>query len=156
MLNWILRGILIVAGVVASWFVTRDSPQFGIMQIAVVLLLIVFIVAILAFWPERFSGTAFVSRGSRAGRGLLPRGLFFPARSPISSVSPRVRVAARLRAYTSSARYLALSAGACRVGLDGNVAAMVTPEDEAVAKARRAELAKGTAPRGRTCWLPKP
>ena len=55
MFNWILRGILIVAGVVASWFVTRDSPQFGVMQMAVVLLLIVFIVGILAFWP-RFAG----------------------------------------------------------------------------------------------------
>ena len=65
MLNWILRGILIVAGVVASWFVTRDSPQFGIMQIAVVLLLIVFIVAILAFWPERFSGMLNRVRKSR-------------------------------------------------------------------------------------------
>jgi ProP effector len=52
-----------------------------------------------------------------------------------------------LRAYTSNARYLrALSAGACRVGLDGNPAGTVTPEDEAVAKARLAELAKGTAP----------
>jgi hypothetical protein len=65
MLNWILRGILIVAGVVASWFVTRDSPQFGIMQIAVVLLLIVFIVAILAFWPERLSSMLNRVRKSR-------------------------------------------------------------------------------------------
>jgi protein-S-isoprenylcysteine O-methyltransferase Ste14 len=55
MLNWIVRGLLIVAGVVASWFVTRDSPQFSLMQMAAVLLLIVLIVAILAFWPERFA-----------------------------------------------------------------------------------------------------
>lgn len=52
MFNWILRGIVTIAGVVASWFITRDAPQFGVMQMAVVLLLIVFIVAVVAFWPE--------------------------------------------------------------------------------------------------------
>jgi sRNA-binding protein len=39
-----------------------------------------------------------------------------------------------------------LSAGACRVDLDGNPAGTVTAEDEAVAKTRLAELVKGTAP----------
>ena len=52
-----------------------------------------------------------------------------------------------LRAYTSNARYLrALSAGACRVGLDGKPAGTVTPEDEAVAKKRLAEPVDQTAP----------
>ena len=55
-----------------------------------------------------------------------------------------------LAGYTSNARYLrALSAGACRVGLDGNPAGTVTAEDEAVAKARLAELAKGITPRAK-------
>ena len=49
MLNWIIRGLLIVGGVVASWLVTRDPPQFGLMQMAAVLLLIVLVVAILGF-----------------------------------------------------------------------------------------------------------
>jgi ProP effector len=49
-----------------------------------------------------------------------------------------------LRAYTSSARYLrSLSAGAYRVDLDGRPAGTVTPEDEAVATKRLAELANG-------------
>jgi ProP effector len=52
-----------------------------------------------------------------------------------------------LRAYTSNARYLhALSAGAVRVGLDGEPAGTVTPDDEAVATKRLAELAKTAAP----------
>ena len=52
-----------------------------------------------------------------------------------------------LGAYTSNARYLrALSAGACRVGLDGKPAGTVTPEDEAVAKKRLAEPVDETAP----------
>jgi ProP effector len=51
-----------------------------------------------------------------------------------------------LRAYTSNARYLrALSAGACRVGLDGKPVGAVTPEDEAVAKTRLAKSVKRAA-----------
>src|SRR6516165_10036390 len=51
-----------------------------------------------------------------------------------------------LRAYTSNARYLrALSAGACRVGLDGKPAGTVTPEVEAVAKRRLTESVNETA-----------
>jgi hypothetical protein len=55
MLGWIARGLLIAAGVVASWLVAKDSPQFGIMQMAVALVLVVLIVWVLAFWPERWT-----------------------------------------------------------------------------------------------------
>jgi uncharacterized membrane protein YeaQ/YmgE (transglycosylase-associated protein family) len=37
MLGWIVRGLLIVAGFVASWFMAKDAPQFGLMQMAVAL-----------------------------------------------------------------------------------------------------------------------
>ena len=55
LLSWIFRGLLIAVGFVASWFVAKDSPQFGIMQMAVALILVFVIVAVLAFWPERWS-----------------------------------------------------------------------------------------------------
>ena len=55
MLGWVARGLLIVAGFVVSWFVAKDAPQFGVMQMAVALILFIFIVAVLAFWPERLS-----------------------------------------------------------------------------------------------------
>jgi hypothetical protein len=55
LLSWIFRGFLIAAGFVTSRFVAKDAPQFGIMQMAVVLILVVVIVAVLAFWPERWS-----------------------------------------------------------------------------------------------------
>ena len=51
----VFRGFLIVVGFIASWFVTKDAPQFGIMEMAVALIQIVVIVAVLAFWPERWS-----------------------------------------------------------------------------------------------------
>ena len=55
MLGWIVRVLLIAAGVVASWLVAKDSPQFGMMQMAVALILVVLVIAVLAFWPERWT-----------------------------------------------------------------------------------------------------
>jgi len=55
MLSWLARGLLIVAGFVASWFVAKDAPQFGLVQMAVALLLFVLVVWILAFWPQRWT-----------------------------------------------------------------------------------------------------
>ena len=52
MLGWIVRGLLIVAGFVASWFVAKDAPQFGIMQMAVALFLFVLVVAVLTKEPN--------------------------------------------------------------------------------------------------------
>ena len=60
MFAWILRAFLIIVGFIASWFVTRDAPQFGIFEMAVALILFVLIVAVLAFWPERW--TRFLNR----------------------------------------------------------------------------------------------
>ena len=55
MLGWVARVLLIVAGFVTSWFVTKDTPQFGLMQMAVALILFVLVVFVLAFWPERWT-----------------------------------------------------------------------------------------------------
>jgi hypothetical protein len=55
MIALVFRGFLILVGFIASWFVTKDAPQFGIMEMAVALIQIVVIVAVLAFWPERWS-----------------------------------------------------------------------------------------------------
>jgi hypothetical protein len=48
MIAWLLRLILIPAGFIASWFVAKDAPNFGIVQAIVALFLIVFIVAVIA------------------------------------------------------------------------------------------------------------
>jgi hypothetical protein len=55
MFSLILRAFLIVVAFVASWFVAKDAPQFGVMQMAVALILVIALVAVLAFWPERWS-----------------------------------------------------------------------------------------------------
>jgi len=54
-ISWAIRALLIASGFLTSWLVARDAPQFGVMQMAVTLILIVFIVALVAFWPERWS-----------------------------------------------------------------------------------------------------
>jgi hypothetical protein len=60
MYSWLARGVMIVTGFVTSLFITRDSPQFGVMEMAVALLLFVLVVAVLAFWPTRW--THFLNR----------------------------------------------------------------------------------------------
>jgi predicted signal transduction protein with EAL and GGDEF domain len=55
MVGWVARVLLIVAGFVTSWFVAKDAPQFGVMQMALALILVVLVVFVLAFWPERWT-----------------------------------------------------------------------------------------------------
>lgn len=49
MFGWLIRLIMIPAGVIAGWLVAKDAPNFGIVQISIALLLIVFVVAVFAF-----------------------------------------------------------------------------------------------------------
>ena len=50
MVGWVARVLLIVAGFVVSWFVAKGTPQFGLMQMAVGIILFVFVIWVLAFW----------------------------------------------------------------------------------------------------------
>ena len=54
MLNWIVRGLLVVAGIVTGIFIAEDAPNFGVIQMMVALLLLTLIVAAIAFWPSRW------------------------------------------------------------------------------------------------------
>lgn len=55
MINWLAQGLLDSAGFVASCFITREAPQFGVMQGALALVLLVSVVAVLAFWPAQWT-----------------------------------------------------------------------------------------------------
>jgi ProP effector len=100
------------------------------------------IVAIIELLCGRFPQT-FNRRGSQP----LKVGVYGDVLAALGeAVQPRDLQSA-LRAYTSNAGYLrALTTGASRVGLDGKPAGTVTPEDEAVAKAKLADK-KGASPR---------
>jgi hypothetical protein len=51
MINWIAQGLLDSAGFIVSCFITRETPQFAVMQGALALVLLVSIVGVVAFWP---------------------------------------------------------------------------------------------------------
>lgn len=55
MISWSVRILMLAAGVVTSWFVAKDAPIFGVAQMMVALLLLTFIVAVVAFWPRRWT-----------------------------------------------------------------------------------------------------
>ena len=55
MFSWIIRLILIGASAMAEWFIARDSPRFQLLEICMSFLIVVFILYVVAFWPERWS-----------------------------------------------------------------------------------------------------
>lgn len=55
MLSWIVRAVLIVAGLVTSWLVARDEPNFGVIQMTIAVLLYALVVFVLAFWPASWT-----------------------------------------------------------------------------------------------------
>jgi hypothetical protein len=62
MINWIVRILLILAGVITSWFVTPDSANFSVVQAAVAIVLLAFFVSAAVFLPSLmrfFSGKGF-------------------------------------------------------------------------------------------------
>lgn len=71
MVGWIARFLLIAAGTVTGWFVARDEPNFGVIQLATALLLLTFMVAVLAFRPARWTAGRqwFSGAGQRPDRG---------------------------------------------------------------------------------------
>ena len=52
MFGWLVRILMVLAGVITSWFVGRDSHNYEIIQSMFALLLVAFFIAIAAFWPN--------------------------------------------------------------------------------------------------------
>jgi hypothetical protein len=55
MVSWLFRALLLAAGSVTGYFVAGDSPNFGVVQMMVAIMLLVLAVFVLAFWPARWS-----------------------------------------------------------------------------------------------------
>jgi hypothetical protein len=55
MIAWMVRILLLAAGLITGIFVAKDSPNFGLVQAMVGLMLIVLFVFVLAYWPTRWS-----------------------------------------------------------------------------------------------------
>jgi type II secretory pathway component PulJ len=54
-IGWAVRMLLIAAGGVTSWFVAKDAPGFGVIQMMVATLLLALVVSVIAFWPQRWT-----------------------------------------------------------------------------------------------------
>jgi len=71
MLSWIVRLVMFIASIVTGWFVARDAANLKVIQMAVSLLLIIFLIAVGITWPyfvAWFANWRAESR-SRAGPG---------------------------------------------------------------------------------------
>jgi len=55
MLNLIVRFLLLLGGVIAGWFFEKDAPNFGVIQMAIAVLLLVFFIFVIAFWPSHWA-----------------------------------------------------------------------------------------------------
>ena len=54
-MSWIVRGVLILAGLVTGWLMAKDEPLFSIVQMTIAVLLCTLVVLVLGFWPERWT-----------------------------------------------------------------------------------------------------
>ncbi|MGO4386093.1 hypothetical protein AB4Y85_01005 [Microvirga sp. 2YAF29] len=54
MLGWIVRGLMIGAGVITAIFMAKDAPLYGVVQTPLAIGLLTLFVAIVAFWPQRW------------------------------------------------------------------------------------------------------
>ena len=52
MVNWIVGGLMAIAGIIAAWFIARDAPNFELVRGAVATILLVAVIALIAFWPR--------------------------------------------------------------------------------------------------------
>ena len=55
MVAWITRILLALAAPITGWFVAKDSPNFGVVQMMVATFVLAFLCLIFAFWPKRWS-----------------------------------------------------------------------------------------------------
>lgn len=51
MLNWLVRPIMLLAAVIAGWFVAEDAANFGVVQLVVAVILVTLLVAMATFLP---------------------------------------------------------------------------------------------------------
>lgn len=49
-LTWLIRPLLLLAAVIAGWFVAEDAANFGVIQMVVAVILIAVLVAFAALW----------------------------------------------------------------------------------------------------------
>jgi len=54
-ISWLLQPVMTTAAFFATWFVAEDSANFGVVQMAIAVLLITSVVAVATFWRSILS-----------------------------------------------------------------------------------------------------
>ncbi len=67
MLGWIARLLMFLASIITGWFVARDTASLDVIEMVVSLLLIIFFLAVGAFWP--YLAAWFANRRAARGSG---------------------------------------------------------------------------------------
>lgn len=52
---WIVRGLLVAAGIIASWFVARDALNFSVVQGVIAVMIFGVVVLAVALWPAEWT-----------------------------------------------------------------------------------------------------
>jgi len=61
-ISWLLQPVMATAAAIAGWFIAEDAANFGIVQMAISVLLITAVVAVMTFWRTLASWLARLSR----------------------------------------------------------------------------------------------
>jgi hypothetical protein len=54
MIALVVRFLLLLGGAIAGWFFEKDQPNFSVIQMAIAVLLLVFFVFVIGFWPRKW------------------------------------------------------------------------------------------------------
>ncbi len=54
MVTWIVRALLLVAGVIASWWVAKDALIFPVVEMVVAIALVMLVLGAAVFWRPRW------------------------------------------------------------------------------------------------------
>ena len=49
----VIRALLVLGGIAAEWFVAADSPNFGVVQGILAMVILAVVVGVIALWPRR-------------------------------------------------------------------------------------------------------
>ena len=55
MISFVARGLIIVASLVAGWFIWEDPPKLGLVPAAIEFLLLGLVVLVIACWPKKWT-----------------------------------------------------------------------------------------------------
>lgn len=64
-MGWIVRGLLFLGGIIASWFVAPDADNFHFISFVMAMLLFVLAIAVFAFWTSITGWLKNLLRGKR-------------------------------------------------------------------------------------------